>query len=606
MHNMPKTKDEIRNYYNSQLQFYSEQLGKTKTKIRKTSVLRISIFVITIIGIYLASNYNWMFLTAVAVIGFSAFIILVIRHVKLFKQKQWFESLHNINQTELEVLSGNTLSKSKGNEGLDPEHPFADDLDIFGKNSLFQLIDRSATTRGRKKLAELLLHPLKDINTIQLRQKAIAELSGKSKFRQYFQASGKLNAEDDESLTGLINWVQENDTLFDTVLNRIMLMINPLIGFAVVALIVFQSVSMNAFFIFLALPFIFLMPKLNRINKEHGQLSRKSEILGKYAALFSLIEKEEFRSQILDSTKKSLVTGPNSASRAIEKLSSISAAFDYRLNLLVGFVLNVFFLWDVLQLIRLEKWRSENKKHILEWFENLAQFDELCSFGGFAFNNHDSVFPEFSNHEFELIGINVKHPFIPSEICVGNSVSFTNWKQFHIITGANMAGKSTYLRTVGINLVLGMTGAPVLAEYFIFKPVGLFTGIKTSDSLQDGESYFFAELKRLETIIRKLENGEKLFIILDEILRGTNSADKQRGSKALISQLVKLGASGMIATHDLALGELLKTFPDHIVNKRFEVEITNNELVFDYKLKDGISKNLNATFLMKKMGITLE
>lgn len=169
-----------------------------------------------------------------------------------------------------------------------------------------------------------------------------------------------------------------------------------------------------------------------------------------------------------------------------------------------------------------------------------------------------------------------------------------------------MAGKSTYLRTVGVNMVLAMTGGPVLADRFTIKPVDLFTGIKTSDSLQDGESYFFAELKRLEMLIRQLESGDPVFIILDEILRGTNSADKQKGSKALISQLVKLGASGMIATHDLTLGELAAVFPENVANKRFEVEIEANELVFDYKLKEGISKNLNASFLMKKMGITMD
>ncbi len=150
-----------------------------------------------------------------------------------------------------------------------------------------------------------------------------------------------------------------------------------------------------------------------------------------------------------------------------------------------------------------------------------------------------------------------------------------------------------------------MTGSPVFADNFIIVPVNIFTGIKTTDSLQDGESYFFAELKRLKELIDKLENGQKLFVILDEVLRGTNSADKQKGSMALITQLIKLSSSGMIATHDLALGNLANEFPENVTNKRFEVEIANDELVFDYKLKEGISQNLNATFLMKKMGIVV-
>jgi DNA mismatch repair ATPase MutS len=236
----------------------------------------------------------------------------------------------------------------------------------------------------------------------------------------------------------------------------------------------------------------------------------------------------------------------------------------------------------------------------------LADVDELNSLAGFAYAHQEATFPELSAAPFTLIAKDAKHPFIPPEKSVGNIINFTHWKEFQVITGANMAGKSTYLRTVGVNFLLAMTGAPVLAEKFIFTPVDLFTGIKTSDSLQDGESYFFAELKRLQFMIELLKQGKKMFVILDEILRGTNSQDKQKGSKALISQLISLGASGMIATHDLSLGELKKNFTENIENKRFEVEIENDELVFDYKLKDGVSQNLNASFLMEKMGIAFE
>jgi DNA mismatch repair ATPase MutS len=257
-------------------------------------------------------------------------------------------------------------------------------------------------------------------------------------------------------------------------------------------------------------------------------------------------------------------------------------------------------------MIRLEKWKSRNDRKLEKWFDSLYAVDELNSFAGFAFNHPEVVYPVFSEKDFKLEASGMKHPFIDRRTCVGNDSHIKGWKDFQVITGANMAGKSTYLRTVGINLVLAMTGGPVLAKSFVFKPVDLFTSITTSDSLQDGESYFFAELKRLKQMIDLLENGNKMFIILDEILRGTNSADKRKGSKSLISQLVRLGASGFIATHDLALGELKKEFPEHVENKRFEVEIINDELYFDYKLKEGISQNLNATFLMKKMGITVE
>jgi len=602
---MFKSLEEVENYYNSRLRLFSSKLDGTVKDIRKTSVLRINIFLLTILGIYIASAYSWLLLVFITIVGFSIFIFLVKRHSSLFKQRKWLETMVSINQSEIRALLGNYDSKADGSEWIDHEHPYASDLDLFGNKSLFQQIDRSATLTGMKRLVSSLLHPLKEIDLLNERQKAIFELSRKPEFRQQFQAAGAIQLENEETTDELSEWMQLEDTSFNSAFNRLMLIINPLIGFSVILLIALNMINLNLFFLFLFLPFIIMIPKLGSINRVHSQLSRKAELLNKYSSLLLLVEKEPFESDVLMKIKNSLITGPHAASRAIRQLSVISSKFDYRLNLLVGIILNVFFLWDILQTIRLEKWKIKYKVYFNDWFEQLSQIDELNSFAGFAFNHPLSVYPGFTTGLFSLQAKNARHPFIPNQISVGNDAEFTGWKQFQIITGANMAGKSTYLRTIGINLVLGMTGAPVLADEFKFTPVDLYTGIKTSDSLQEGESYFFAELKRLETIINKLQQGKDLFIILDEILRGTNSADKQKGSKALIIQLLNYNASGLIATHDLTLGELAASFPKQVINKRFEVEIENNELKFDYKLKDGVSRNLNATFLMKKMGITL-
>ena len=189
--------------------------------------------------------------------------------------------------------------------------------------------------------------------------------------------------------------------------------------------------------------------------------------------------------------------------------------------------------------------------------------------------------------------------------CVRNGISIEKRPFFIIITGANMAGKSTYLRTVGINYLLACIGAPVWAKQMEIFPARLITSLRTSDSLTDNESYFFAELKRLKLIIDKLQAGEDLFIILDEILKGTNSVDKQKGSFALIKQFMSMNANGIIATHDLLLSSLANSFPKNIRNYCFEADITNNELTFSYKMRDGVAQNMNACFLMKKMGIAV-
>lgn len=603
---MNKTTEDIRRFYENQLLAHSNSLEAAKKSIRKTSISRIAIFLITILGIYLASTINWITVALVSAAGFGLFVFFVIRHARLFKQKQWYEALVKINKTELKVLDGDTSEKYQGTEWINPEHDYTSDLDIFGKKSLFQLIDRSATQHGRIALASTLASPIKNSGILKNRQAAIAELRDKATWRQQFEATGKLSDEGEESINELLNWVKATDTSFGSAFYKLMLVVVPVTGFSVIGLISFDYLGFGAFILFLLLPFFIYMTKMGAINKEHSELSQKAGLLEKYAGIMKLVEDENFESDILNKAKNNLTSSERSASHSIEKLSKILSSFDYRLNFLVGIFLNIFFLWDFKQCIKLENWKSQHRDDVNEWFETLARVDELCSFAGFAFNKPQSVFPETTEGRFELKATNAKHPYINQNKCVGNSISFDNWKQFQIITGANMAGKSTYLRTTGVNLVLAMTGSVVLADAFVFTPVDLFTGIKTSDSLQDGESYFFAELKRIETLIRLLNSGKKMFIILDEILRGTNSADKQKGSKSLIAQLINLNAVGMIATHDLALGELAKTFPGYVTNKRFEVEIENNELVFDYTLKEGISQNLNATFLMKKMGITVE
>ncbi|NOY50360.1 MAG: hypothetical protein GXO88_07360 [Chlorobi bacterium] len=504
---------------------------------------------------------------------------------------------------EISILKMEAKSENSGAEFIDDDHPFATDLDVFGKKSVFRLINRTSTLRGKNKLATILKNPIKDEDLLAIRQEAIAELKEKNLWRQHFQAKGKLNTESPGELDGLMAWSQQKASRFNTSFYKSMLIVNPVVGAITIGLISTGIINSSFFLLFLLMPLLLVGSKLTDINRQHALMSKKTQLLEKYSSLFKIVEDEVFKSQLLSEIKNNLSSSEHSANREIKHLSKIMSSFDYRLNMIMGLLLNVFFLWDIRQLMRLDKWKNQNSVKLTSWFDNLALIDELNSFAGFNYAFQLVTFPAFSEN-FVIEATNARHPFLLGNKNIGNPIDISGWQQFNIITGANMAGKSTYLRTVGINLLLAMTGSAVVADSFIFKPVDIITGIKTTDSLQDGESYFFAELKRLKQIIVRLQQGDKLFIILDEILRGTNSADKQKGSLGLIKQLLHLNASGIIATHDLALGKLIGTFPENIANKRFEVEITNNELVFDYKIKDGISRNLNATFLMRKMGIT--
>ena len=327
-------------------------------------------------------------------------------------------------------------------------------------------------------------------------------------------------------------------------------------------------------------------------------------MLEKYANLLYEVETMNFQSEKLNKLQEALSMKDLPAGKCIKTLRAILTALDNRLNFVSWAVLNGLLLWDILQMIRLEKWQQLYKDKVNDWFDVIVELDVLISFGNYGFNHPLAVYPVISEEKLAITAKELGHPLISEKERVNNDFEIRQG-EFMIITGANMAGKSTYLRTIGVNLILAMCGAPVIAAEFYFKPVDLCTSIRTTDSLLKNESYFYAELKRLRMIIEVLRSGKEIFIILDEILKGTNSKDKHKGSEALLKQFVSLNATGIVATHDVSLGFLADAFPDHIKTRCFEVDIHGNELSFDYKLRDGISKNMNATLLMKKMGITI-
>ncbi len=306
---------------------------------------------------------------------------------------------------------------------------------------------------------------------------------------------------------------------------------------------------------------------------------------------------------MLNEIKQNISGEGVSASISVKKLRRLIQAFDSRMNIAVILPLNGFLLWDYQNIYRLEKWKAENKNLFPTWLDMLGQVDAYISLGNFAFNNEGFVYPEISEDKALFSASDMGHPLLDENIRVCNDFSIDRAGTIYIISGANMAGKSTFLRTVAVNLILGMTGAPVCASEMHFIPSRLFTSMRTTDSLSDNESYFYAELKRLRLLKSRIEDGEKIFFILDEILKGTNSADKSLGSKLFLEKLISLGATGLIATHDTSLGELESVHPGIVINRCFEIEIDGEIIKFDYKLRNGITHKMNAALLMKQMGI---
>jgi len=319
--------------------------------------------------------------------------------------------------------------------------------------------------------------------------------------------------------------------------------------------------------------------------------------------MLKVFDNEIFNSDILQNIKKSISDGEISAAVSVQKLGQLINSFDYRLNMIVGLILNGLVLWDFQCIKRLEKWKSDYKAYFATWLDMLGQVDAYVSLGNFAANNPEYVYPSIAGDDNFFTSIELGHPLINEQVRVCNNFEMQQKGTAIIVTGANMSGKSTFLRTLAVNYILAMTGAPVCAKKFIFKPVKLFTSMRAEDSLADNESYFYAELKRLKQLKLLIDNNEPVFFILDEILKGTNSVDKSLGSKMFLTKLIEMGGTGLIATHDISLGELETSFQGKITNKCFEIEIDDGKINFDYILRQGITEKMNAGLLMKQMGI---
>ncbi len=357
-----------------------------------------------------------------------------------------------------------------------------------------------------------------------------------------------------------------------------------------------------SFFIFVFIASLFS----GKITKIQSQYWKNLRALRAYAEQMALVESRRFSSPLLVKLQKrfSVADGNRRASELLADCTKMLDTLDQRNNIIAYVLLNGFMLWELLQIMNIERWRKSYAASLILWIETVGEFEAYSSLATFSFNNSSTnVFPQILDGDFHLNCEAVGHPLLHRDRCVPNDVMLSANPSFMVVTGANMAGKSTYLRTVGVNFLLACVGASVCAKSMSVAPVPLFTSLRTTDSLADNESYFFAELKRLSRIVDTLNRGGRLFIILDEILKGTNSLDKQRGSLALVKQFVSKGANGIIATHDVLLGSLAEQLPGKVENFCFEADIIDNELVFGYKMRRGIVQNMNACFLMKKMGI---
>ena len=529
------------------------------------------------------SSWLWGFLAAVMIV---LFFLLIGKHKQIAVKRRIAKAKIAINEREIAFIEQGIYPADNGKDFEPAQHPYAYDLDILGEKSLYHYLNRTHTYLGRKRLAQRLLYP--DTTTILTHQEAIKALTPQLAWRQTFMAHAEQIDDSPSFYDRLQQWAATPTPPMGkfmrvfTVISPIVFTLSAIIGY-IYDYEVLKSIAKLLLTINLSVFFFYI----SKINKEKLGFEHTYTMLYAFKECIAQVETH------FPEKNKQASTHIAQLSRLLDDLDSVS-------NILVSIPLNIFSFYHLHRYRALLQWKRTYGTHIAQWLETVAATEVLCSFANFAYNNPHFVYPTF-NHQYRISFEDVGHPLIAENERITNNITLDE-AHFIILTGSNMSGKSTFLRTLGVNMLLAQVGLPVCAREATIHPLPLLVSMRLSDSLSDGKSYFFAEINRIEQIMTALKR-ERCMVLLDEILRGTNSEDKQYGTIKIIERLLSLKAIGIVATHDIEVCKTANRYPEQLQNKCFESYIHEGELSFDYKLREGICQNKNATFLMEKLGI---
>lgn len=586
-------------FYHTRAANVAQQVAQTESIIRRYAWTRMAVMLLMAAVIYAGLTHTQLFWALPILL--TVFIILVRLQFAKSDEKQRLLYLQQLNQEEEKGIRFEETNFPDGSMYIDPHHPYSHDLDLFGKGSVFQYINRCATQLGEEHLAQALTPASTHFESaaeLVLKQKAARELAQHIDFRQQVWAVGRQINDASFNRSVLYRWLDEKSFLYKKTLPTVLRWALPTITLTIVALVILGIVPFSVVMAMMILQIAVAGMYGKRIAAFQQLLGQANKPLSNYARILELLSKQTFSSTLL----KKHHTLATEAFENVQQLSKLVNALEARMNPIAMLFGNGLFLYDLHAVSKLERWREQHAAALPGWLDSLAEWDALLSPATLHFNHPEYAFAEYVQPH-TIVTKQAGHLLIPNTIRVSNDVAVGNPQRVWLITGANMAGKSTFLRALGVNFVLGAMGSPVCATYWSMPLITLRTGMRTTDSLQDHQSYFFAELNRLQSIMEELRSGKPMFILLDEILKGTNSTDKQLGSRELLKQLKDLNALVVLATHDIALGDLEQQHPQHIANACFEGKIENDQLTFDYTLHAGVAQKANATFLMRKMGI---
>ena len=589
-------------YYQKQIDHYTARLKQIKKRSNLITLAKLLTFGYMIFLIYLLINHSTQPLLLLGIGAILVFIFLTLWDSQIIYRQHLIEELLRINTLESDYLAGNFSALDQGERFNDPAHPYAHDLDLFGEDSLFQHLNRTVTFSGTQKLVSWLLSLSKDPEVIHSRQQAAEELCAEPEWCQHFRAAGALHPTQALDAVILKSGPTESPFFSKHSTVRLILWIANTIVIVSWAVTSFTPLPFSICLVLSLLQLSALALYIKKINAYHQRLNLFLKTISNYLPLVRLIHDQSFRSPYLQKIRHSLFTPESNSLQALTQLHRIQNSLDQRGNIVIAFILNGLYLKDFHTLLRLDHWRKKYGPDIETWTDVLSEADALISMANYRFNHPAYCLPVICQDRL-LDTEEIGHPLLKSERNVTNDFSIRSLHQIAIVTGANMAGKSTFLRTIGVNLILAQSGNVVCSRYFAFQPMTLFTSMRTTDSLSKDTSYFHAELLRLQQLVNIAQQEDKVFIILDEMLKGTNSVDKLNGSLAFLKRILSYPISGLVATHDLALGELADDFPEHFFNVCFEIVHSGSQITYDYKLHPGISSNMNASILLKQMGL---
>jgi hypothetical protein len=589
--------NEASDTYRQRAAQFREDEKKLAGQLTLTSVARLFFFLS--FAWFLYNAFRWRFAgyeLLYSLVAFVLFLVVVFVADNIKKKIKFLQQLIKINENEIAVGNGDPSFLDNGSSFAPPKG-FSVDLNVFGKRSLFHLLNRTGSQSGKQQLSERLSFPFNNVSDIENYQACVKEMAGNIHFRQTLLAHTLLFKEEN-TLAQLQTQIPLDN--FSELKNKTWTFLSvfwPLLGLTAIVFSMWEN-SYGSVLAVTIVGLLFIALILKKINLLYYHISKRSYLYGQYAKCFKLINEQKFEHAYLQKKQNEI----RHASDAFQKLSRLTGVFDLRLSLFSLFI-NGLFLFDLLCARAYLKWNRQHQSNIKNWFDTLGEIELLNSIASFHYNHPSFIFPQAVNDPLLVNATALGHPLMKEETAVVNDVSIGEKAKLHLITGSNMSGKSTFLRTIGLNLILAQLGAPVFAKTFVFRPVRLLTSFHHIDSLEESTSYFYAELKSLKDIIDSLPEPQPAFVLLDEVMRGTNSKDKHDGSALLIKKLLNFSCLSLIATHDTELGILANNHPGMIENFCFESGLINDELTFDFKMRQGVAQSKNATYLMQKMGI---